>query len=78
MTSVETPGADGEIERVQGDGDDLEAAVALDFRNLGRPAELDDLRTAHHTMLRRHDPSQTFDHLEQQPGRQAVDRPPRE
>ena len=78
MTSVEAPGADGEIERVQGDGDDLEAAVTLDVHSLGRPAELGDLGRVHNTMLRRHDPSQSLDRFEQKPRRQTVDRPPRE
>jgi hypothetical protein len=50
---VEASGCNRQVERVERDRRYLERAVALDLHDLGRPAELDDLRGAHGGILRR-------------------------
>ena len=51
MATVEAPGGDGEIERVERDGEDLDRAVAVDRHGLGRRSQLRDLRRAHEVIL---------------------------
>ena len=47
MPGGEAAGADGEVDRVECDRDDLDVAFRIPFDTLGRLPELDDLRSAH-------------------------------